>query len=150
MRRFGFYLLVLLFAEVFSIVLAADLLGGVPTLVLMALSFAAGLFMLRRVGFSSVLLAGALFDNPQGVSLYQLLWPLRYVVAALLLMSPGMVSTLLAVGLLLPLKGGEPLSSARPHRGGGRGDVIDGEYSTVRPEAAAEPMPRLEERGGRD
>lgn len=150
MRYFGLILLFLAAGEVASIVLAADWLGGVPTLLLMLLSFGGGLLMLRHIGFSSVLLAGSLFGGRSGgTSLYQLLWPLRYVLAAILLMSPGFVSTLLALGLMLPIKAGpEAVRMGRDFgRRGGAGDVIDGDFQTVRPDGTEAGADRhLEER----
>ncbi|MFC2417966.1 MAG: FxsA family protein, partial [Eikenella corrodens] len=106
MRYLGIWLLLLAGAEAASIVMVAERLGGMPTLLLMVLSFMVGMVMLRNLGFSSVMLAGSLFNNQGEVSFYQLLWPLRYIVAALLLMSPGFVSTALALVLMLPIKGG--------------------------------------------
>ncbi len=145
MRYFGWFVLLLMAGEVASIVLMADWLGGVPTLLLMLLSFGAGLLMLRHLGFSSVMLAGALFRNQGAVSLYQLLWPLRYVLAALLLMSPGFVSTLLGLGLLLPIKAGpvaEQAGSQFGRRYGADDDVIDGDYEAVRPQPQSEAKPQ--------
>ena len=140
MRYLGVWLLLLMGAELASIVMMADWLGGLPVLLLMVVSFAAGLLMLRNLGFSSVMLAGSLFHNRGEVSFYQLLWPLRYIVAALFLMSPGFVSTLLALGLMLPIKGGP--TAVQPERTNrrfhdpayGQDDIIDGEFETVRPQ----------------
>ena len=105
MQYFGVGFLVLLFLEVMSIVWVADWLGGGITLFLMIASFALGLFMLRRVGLSGVMLAAAAMREGGHVSLYQMLWPIRYTVSGVLLMSPGFVSSLIAAILLLPLKG---------------------------------------------
>ncbi len=155
MRYLGIWLLLLAGAEVASIVMVADRLGGLPTLLLMILSFMAGLAMLRNLGFSSVMLAGSLFHNQGELSFYQLLWPLRYIVAALLLMSPGFVSTLLACVLMLPIKGGP--SAVRPNQPGQRhgasgyrpdSDIIDGEFETVRPQHEPEETRLLEQREG--
>lgn len=125
-------LLFLMVAEILSIVFLADWFGGLATLLLMLASFAVGILMLRNLGFSSVLLAGSVLRQPNGVSLYQLLWPIRYIVAAILLMSPGFVSTLLAVGLMLPLQGSrsfQTFHTAQHHDD----NVIDGQFSTVQP-----------------
>ena len=115
MQYFGIGFLVLLFLEIMSIVWVADWLGGGVTLFLMIASFALGLFMLRRIGLAGVLLAGSTLRSG-GVSLYQLLWPIRYTVAGMLLMSPGFVSTLIAGILLLPIKGGLTISTPQ-HEG---------------------------------
>ena len=152
MRYLGIWLLLLAGAEAASIVMVADRLGGLPTLLLMVLSFMAGMVMLRNLGFSSVMLAGSLFNNRGEVSFYQLLWPLRYIVAALRLMSPGFVSTVLALVLLLPIKGGP--AAVRPNQTGqdycasgyqADGDIIDGEFETVRPQEEREETRLLEQ-----
>lgn len=145
MRFFGIGFLVLLFLEIMSIVWVADWLGGGITLALMVLSFAAGVMMLRHTGLSGVLLAGAAMKNGGEISLYQMLWPIRYAVAALLLMSPGFVSLVIALVLLLPIKG-KPIAQMNTmdgtfdnagnpfHRApGGSGDIIEGEYTVTTP-----------------
>lgn len=144
MRFFGIGFLVLLFLEIMSIVWVADWLGGGATLALMVLSFIGGVMMLRHTGLSGVLLAGAAVKNGGEISLYQMLWPIRYAVAALLLMSPGFVSLLIALILLLPIKG-KPIaqmnttggtfgSADNPfRRPPGRGDIIEGEYTVTTP-----------------
>ena len=150
MRYLGVWLLLLVGAEAASIVMVAERLGGMPTLLLMVLSFMAGMVMLRNLGFSSVMLAGSLFNSRGEVSFYQLLWPLRYIVAALLLMSPGFVSTALA--LMLPIKGGpaavRPNQMGQNYRSSGYGtdgDIIDGEFETVRPQEEREETRLLEQ-----
>ena len=103
MRYLGWLFPAFFIAEIVSIVVLSQWLGG-WTLVLMALQFFIGLFLLRNLGFSNVLVAGeTLRNNKQGVSLYQLMWPIRFIVAGLLLLSPGFVSTVFAAGLMLPL-----------------------------------------------
>ena len=59
MRFFGIGFLVLIFLEIMSIVWVADWLGGGITLLLMIVSFVAGVMMLRNTGLSGILLAGA-------------------------------------------------------------------------------------------
>lgn len=146
MQIFGIGFLVLLFLEIMSIVWIADWLGGGMTFFLMVVSFISGLMMLRHTGLSGVLLAGAAVRSGQEISMYQMLWPIRYAVAALMLMSPGFISTLLALILLLPFKGKPiakmdigtgfnpnhtqpPFGSHRPNHGD---DVIEGEYTVTR------------------
>ncbi len=151
MRFFGIGFLVLLFLEIMSIVWMADWLGGAATLGLMILSFIAGVMMLRHFGLSGVLLAGSTLRSGGQVSLYQMLWPIRYTVAAILMMSPGFVSLLIALVLLLPFKG-KPVADmqggvftagtnpfetqhTRP-RQRDEGDIIEGEY-TVDPDTSS-------------
>ncbi|MDO4997831.1 MAG: FxsA family protein [Neisseria sp.] len=105
MQILGIGFLVLLFVEIISIVVVAGWVGGGLTLVLMIASAVLGVFMLRRMGLSGVMLAMTSMKNQGQLSLYELLLPIRYAVAAILLISPGFVSTVLAVILLLPFKG---------------------------------------------
>lgn len=157
MRFFGIGFLVLLFLEIMSIVWMADWIGGGATLGLMALSFLGGVIMLRNTGLSGVLLAGATLNSGSQISLYQMLWPIRYAVAAVLLMSPGFVSLLIALVLLLPFKG-KPIANAQgsvftagsnPFKSPNRqahhddGDIIEGEY-TVTPDTESKPTDYIE------
>lgn len=147
MQFLGIGFLVLIFLEIMSIVWVADWLGGGLTVLLMIASFALGLFMLRRTGMSGVLVAGAAMRSGKGVSLYQLLWPIRFALAGLLLLSPGFVSMVIALILLLPIKG-KPVADMNIYTAtfdSGRGqdpftrqstqpkddDIIDAEYTTV-------------------
>lgn len=139
MQFFGIGFLVLLFLEIMSVVWVADWLGG-GALFLMIVSFVGGMMMLRHTGISGLLLAGAAVRSGQEISPYQMLWPVRYAVAALLLMSPGFVSTVFALLLLLPLKG-RPIADAGNAAVFGRtapfsrqdegGDIIEGEYTVT-------------------
>lgn len=110
------YILILTIFEVLSIVFAAQLLGAVGTIIWMILTFFIGLTMLRNIGFSAVFMLGSLLSNAnRTLSWYQLLWPIRFVVAALMLMSPGFFSDIIAIVLMLPLKGPSQTSSSHSH-----------------------------------
>ena len=113
MQYFGIGFLVLIFLEIMSIVWVADWIGGGWTLFVMAVSFISGIFMLRHTGISGLLLAGAAVRSGQNISLYQMLWPIRYTAAAVFLLSPGFISTAVALLLLIPFKGNTPVSSAQ-------------------------------------
>ena len=63
MRYLGIWLLLLAGAEAASIVMVAERLGGMPTLLLMVFSFMAGMVMLRNLGFSTVMPAGSRFNS---------------------------------------------------------------------------------------
>ena len=99
MRYFGFGLLGFGVLEVMSVFWMVGRIGGGMTFVLMVLSAMAGVFMLRRMGLSGVLLAASAARGGGKVSAYQMLWPVRYAVAGLLLLSPGFVSTAACVSL---------------------------------------------------
>ncbi|XXQ68898.1 FxsA family protein [Neisseriaceae bacterium B1] len=139
MQYLGFAFLVMLFLEVLSIVVMANMIGGLATFGLIVLSFVLGLFILRRTaGFSKVLMAGELLRGQGAMSFYQMMWPIRIPVAGFLLMLPGFLSTIGALVLLLPIKG-KPIVQAQtqvfgdnpfatPHQARDDGDIIDGDY----------------------
>lgn len=141
MQYLGLVLLFGAVAEIISIVLMADWIGGWATFGLMVLSFAVGLFVLRRTaGLAKVLMAGEMMRG-SGMSFYQMMWPVRIPAAALLLMLPGFASSLAAVLLLLPFKGKTAAGGVhgKVFRGGpfgqtpnNTGDVIDSEDYVVR------------------
>ncbi len=140
MRYFGFAFIALAILEVTSIVFMSQWIGGWFTLFLMIVQFFIGSWMMRNIGLSGVLLAGSVIrgDN-KGVSIYQLMWPLRYVFAAVLLMSPGFASDIIAGVLLLPLKGPKGITNnvsgmyrqarQRSNPAKDEGDIIEGEFT---------------------
>lgn len=139
MQYFGIGFLVLIFLEIMSIVWVADWLGGGWTLFVMALSFISGIFMLRHTGISGLLLAGAAVRSGQNISLYQMLWPIRYTAAAVFLLSPGFISTAVALLLLIPFKGNATVSSTQSFQSRQTYsfskddvDIIEGEYTVTR------------------
>ena len=164
MRYFGIGFLVFGALEILSLIQVGARIGASGTLALIILSAMAGSFMLRRFGLSGVLLAAAAVRGGGQVSAYQLLWPVRYAVAALLLISPGFFSTLLAVLLMLPFKGGRPVETVGTDGGaasfGGfsqtrpqEDDIIEGDFYTVdgeqqRPSENGAPR-RIEDHRGR-
>ncbi|WP_037587141.1 FxsA family protein [Stenoxybacter acetivorans] len=133
--RLGVWILpILALLELTSIILAADWIGAGWTFLLIAADIVLGSLMLRHLGMSALLMAGSVIKSPRNVSIYQMLWPIRFVAAALLLVSPGFFSDLVAIGLMLPFKG-KPLPDVT---GNGYSpqyqsdDIIDAEY-TVEP-----------------
>ena len=151
MQYFGIGFLVLIFLEIMSIVWVADWLGGSWTLFLMALSFISGIFMLRHTGISGLLLAGAAVRSGQNISLYQMLWPIRYTAAAVFLLSPGFISTAVALLLLIPFKGNAAVSSTQSFQSRQTyssskedEDIIEGEYTVTRTSKADKPQDYIE------
>ena len=136
MRFIPWLLIALAVLEVMSIVLMADWLGGGLTLLLMLADLMVGVLMLRNIGFSTALMAAETMRSRENVSLYQMLWPIRFIVAALLLITPGFASDVAAILLMLPLKG-KPLPESstfhqHPRRPQGD-DIIEGEYTVHNP-----------------
>lgn len=151
MQYFGIGFLVLIFLEIMSIVWVADWLGGGWTLFVMALSFISGIFMLRYTGISGLLLAGAAVRSGQNISLYQMLWPIRYTAAAVFLLSPGFISTAVALLLLIPFKGNAAVSSTQSFQSRQTyssakddEDIIEGEYTVTRTGKADKPQDYIE------
>ena len=151
MQYFGIGFLVLIFLEIMSIVWVADWLGGGWTLFVMALSFISGIFMLRHTGISGLLLAGAAVRSGQNISLYQMLWPIRYTAAAVFLLSPGFISTTVALLLLIPFKGNAAVSSTQSFQSRqtyspakDNEDIIEGEYTVTRTSKADKPQDYIE------
>ena len=135
MQLIGIFLLAGAVLEVLSIVLMVKWIGGMLTFALIVLSFVLGSYLIgRNAGVSKVMLAGALLRGHGRMSLYQMLWPVRIPVAGGLLMIPGFVSSVLALLLLLPLKGGkaqEPQGASpfyTQHQTARDDDVIEGEF----------------------
>ena len=150
MQYFGIGFLVLIFLEIMSIVWVADWIGG-WTLFVMAVSFISGIFMLRHTGISGLLLAGAAVRSGQNISLYQMLWPIRYTAAAVFLLSPGFISTAVALLLLIPFKGNAAVSSTQSFQSHQTyssakddEDIIEGEYTVTRTGKADKPQDYIE------
>ena len=144
MQYLGIALLILIFAEILSIVFIAKLIGTLAALCLMILAFMFGSFLMKRsAGLSQLMLAGGILRTGGQISLYQMLYPIRIPVAAFLLMLPGFFSDIIALLLLLPLGGApgpnsqqqSPFSNYDPFtqspftRGSGDdGDIIEGDF----------------------
>lgn len=156
MQFFGIGFLVLLFLEIMSIVWVADWLGAGPALILMILGAISGISMLRHTGLSGLLLAGSAIRSGKEISLYQMLWPIRYAVAAILLISPGFISTAIALVLLLPIKG-KPIAHTNvgasfnqtfqqhsQQSAPNDGDIIEGEYVNVDPHSPSQHQDYIE------
>jgi UPF0716 protein FxsA len=105
---------------------------GIPTMVWFAASAVAGIALLRheRVAFRARTLAALRGDRPL---LRGQLDSGRKILAALLLILPGIVSDLMALLLLaLPFNLGPPLAPQTIGLGGSFGrDSLDGEYTRV-------------------
>ncbi|MBI3145539.1 MAG: FxsA family protein [Pseudogulbenkiania sp.] len=127
----GLLLLILLypFAEIATLVAMADAWGGGMTMLWVILSAIIGIAMLRNQQLGALLTLGSLMSQGDRVSLYSLLWPLRYLLAGVLFLIPGVNSDVLAILLLLPLKGPSIPRPAAPPPSADK--VIDGEYTRV-------------------
>ena len=79
MRYIGWALPILAALEVISIILVSNLIGGGWALFIILLSIFCGIFMLRNIGLSGLFLAMATIRTGNNVSLYKLLWPVRYI-----------------------------------------------------------------------
>lgn len=125
-------------AEILSVILMVSWLGALGTILLMVLFFLLGIYMLRYIGMSAFLLSLDIFRSRQsGLSLYQLLWPMRYGIAALCFLLPGFFSDFIGLILLLPFKGKSIMNHQTSTTDS---NVIDGEFSEISPdETPSEP-----------
>ena len=100
----GWLFIAYLLIEISALSWLANHLGGYFLLLWIAASTLAGIFLLRyqRISFARIINA---FFQSGSLSLYQLLWPLRYGLSAILLIVPGVLSDLVALLLLLPFRG---------------------------------------------
>ncbi|RXZ44569.1 FxsA family protein [Crenobacter cavernae] len=138
----GLLWLILLYplAEIVSLIMLTDKFGGGPVLLWLVVSGLLGVALLRNQKLAMLLSAGALLRSGGEVSLYSLLWPVRTLLAGVLLIIPGPISDLIALLLLLPLKGPSVRMPNRPPAAG-PDDVIDGEFRRV--DDPADPGRRL-------
>lgn len=106
----------------------------------MALMSCIGVFMLRHIGLAAVLLSLEVFRHRQGgLSFYQMLYPIRYTFAAFCFLSPGFVSDIVGIFLILPLS--FPSRSDKntkfyqeKTKTYTNDNIIDGEYREVKPD----------------
>ncbi|RMD01847.1 FxsA family protein [Aquitalea palustris] len=135
MRAILLLLLLYPLLEIATLVTLAHHLGGGVVFLLVLASSLLGIWMLRNQKLGALLTLSSVLRQGQQVSLYSLLWPLRYALSGLLFAIPGILSDLLAILLLLPFKGpalnmGGPTAASTPD------DVIEGEFSRVDKPAA--------------
>lgn len=137
MRIFLLIILAFPFVEIALLSMLASHIGVFGMLLYLLASALLGSWMLRNQQVGALFAAGSLLRQGQGVSIYSLLWPLRYALAGVLLIIPGVLSELFAIVLLLPLKGfpGATQATRQPLAD----DVIEGEFHRV--DTTAEALP---------
>lgn len=125
------FLLVLLFPiiEILLLVSLANHIGLMATLLYLILSALLGSWMLRNQKLGTLLTLGSIMRQGERVSIYSLLWPLRYALAGVLFIIPGILSEVGAILLLLPLKG--PAMQTASRQAPMDDDVIEGEFQRV-------------------
>lgn len=110
MQFIGIFFLVAFILEIVSIVFVGKIIGGLTTFALMILAAMFGMFLLRNnTNIAKVILAGGVLKNG-GVSLYQLLLPVRVPIAGLMFILPGFLSDVIGLLLLIPFSG-KPIAS---------------------------------------
>lgn len=129
MRALLLILLLYPFLEIATLVSLADHFGSGPVLLWVIFTAILGIGMLRNQKLAALLTLGSVLNQGERVSIYSLLWPLRYLLAGILFLIPGVISDLFAVLLLLPFKG--PALPVGPRPTGTVEDVIEGEYHRV-------------------
>lgn len=112
MQFIGIFFLVAFILEIVSIVLVGKIVGGLTVFALMILAAMFGMFLLRNnTNIAKVILAGGVLKNG-GVSLYQLLLPVRVPLAGLMFILPGFLSDVIGLLLLIPFSG-KPIASTQ-------------------------------------
>ena len=132
MRRLGWILLAFPLIELVGLIVLAGRIGGLAVLLWLIVSALAGLWILRNQRLGMLLTAWGALNAGGQMSLYQMLWPLRFMLAGVLLIFPGVFSDLIALVLLLPLRGpdlGAGMGSEPPRAA--NDSVIEGEFSRV-------------------
>ncbi len=146
MRIFGFGW-VFIILEILSIVMMTSAIGGWSTIFWMLCTFMIGVMMLRHFGRINMAMMNAGLRTGEPGSFMTAIWPIRYALAAMLLLSPGIFSDVLAVVIMLPIWriGGRfagPAAGQQDPRGAYYGrqdprdadsDIIEGEYHEVSP-----------------
>ena len=141
MRIFLLLLLAFPFVELALLISLADWIGAGGVFLYLVLSALLGIVMLRNQKLGALLTLFSVMREGQA-SVWQLMWPLRYLLAGALFVLPGILSEVAAVLLLLPFKGpalgsagtggtaGSPPFDTPPEPQAG-GSTIDGEYHRV-------------------
>ena len=123
-------LLSLLLFPVVEILLLASLashIGLLATLLYLVLSAMLGSWMLRHQKLGALIVMGSVMRQGKNTSFYHLLWPIRYSLAGVLFIIPGVLSEIIAIGLLLPLRG--PATPAQPAPADD--SIIEGEFQRI-------------------
>ncbi|XDZ51062.1 FxsA family protein [Neisseriaceae bacterium CLB008] len=145
MRIFGFGWLFLIL-EILSIVMMTSAIGGFNTILWMLCTFIIGVMMLRHFGRINMAMMNAGLRTGAPGSFMAAIWPIRFALAAILLLSPGIFSDVLAVIIMLPIWSiGGRFTAQSTHQQDSRGayyrrerdtgdsDIIEGEYHEVNP-----------------
>ena len=113
--------------ELLSLIITADAIGALLTFILMVIMMLIGGWMLRNIGISAALMTlGALRNGAKGLTWYQMLFPIRYIAAAVMFMIPGFIGDFLGILLLLPFGLPEKLSGKKTFTE--NDNIIDGEF----------------------
>lgn len=104
MRNLGLFFFIALAVELMSLFMMAKWIGFVGTLALILLGMMLGAALLRNnYGVTKVMMAGQFMRG--GVSMYDMMLPIRIPLAGLLLALPtGFVSSVIGVLLLIPFR----------------------------------------------
>ncbi|MBV8680218.1 MAG: FxsA family protein [Aquitalea sp.] len=129
MRAILLLLLLYPLLEIATLVTLAHHFGGGVVLMMVLASSLLGIWMLRNQKLGALLTLSSVLRQGQQVSLYSLLWPLRYALSGLLFAIPGLLSNVPAILLLLPFRG--PALNMPAGAQAAPDDVIEGEYSRV-------------------
>lgn len=145
MQFLGIFFLIVFVLEILSIIFVMKLIGGLATVGLMILMMMLGSFLMRNnVHVVKVILASEFLRNG-GVSLYELLLPIRVPVAGFLFLLPGFLSDILALLLLIPFKS-KPVAQSpfyqSNYQSNNDDDVIEGDFVVKNHKGETQPSKR--------
>ncbi len=130
MRRFAWIVLAFPVIELIGLVLLAGRIGGLATLLWLVASALVGMWILRNQRLGLLLTAWGALNQGGQMSLYQMLWPLRFLLAGVLLIFPGVISDIIALILRGPQLGAGQSAPGEGPRAA-NDSVIEGEFSRV-------------------
>ncbi|QRN41273.1 MAG: hypothetical protein GKC53_03850 [Neisseriaceae bacterium] len=141
MRHLALCVIGFLFLEVISIVMLASMIGGVWLLAIIVTFFFIGIFMFKHQGANVQKMFASLQSNTLDQTWYSKVGPIRYNLAALLFILPGIFSDIIGLIFLLPgglgkgylkIKPYNPFSKTKNHRYDQPEDgIIEGKFREV-------------------
>ncbi|MCV2509038.1 MAG: FxsA family protein [Neisseriaceae bacterium] len=148
MRHLALYIIGFIFLEAISIAMLSSTIGWVWTLIVIVVFFLIGSFMFKKQGANLQKMLDSLQNDELGQTWYEKVGPIRYSLAALLFISPGIFSDIIGGVLLLPVaknqgqihtKPRNPFSKTKPYQHNQpEENIIEGEFREVTKEKKEE------------
>jgi UPF0716 protein FxsA len=101
MRKFGFSILIFILIELAVLVVVGNWIGVLPTLLFVALSSVAGVFLIKRIGTHSVKEIEQSIKGGQAPT-YPIIRGFITLVGSSFLIVPGFITTIVGLFMLMP------------------------------------------------